>query len=287
MKISIGICVYNEGKNIGNLLESLMQQELKNHAITEIIVVSSGSTDNTDKIVEEFSNKDNRIKLIRQKKREGKASAVNVFLEKSKEEIVVSSSGDVIFDKNCVENLIRPFDDSKVGMTSVNPIPKNDFRSFMGYAAHMNWTLHNKLGMHGEVIAFRKSLVGKLPHDIAVDEAWVESAISMKGYKAFHVDDAIVYNKGPENISDYFKQRRRNYAGHLDLKKRTSYQVSSINTLQVFKIFLKEALNELTKFHFLTRYIILELFVRLLGWWDFMKKRDILIWDIAESTKEV
>jgi len=92
MKISIGICVYNEGKNIGNLLESLMQQELKNHAITEIIVVSSGSTDNTEEIVKEFSKKDDRVKLIRQEKREGKASAVNVFLEKSKEEIVVSSS---------------------------------------------------------------------------------------------------------------------------------------------------------------------------------------------------
>lgn len=287
MRISIGICTYNEGKNIGKLLKSILQQEL-NHTITEIIVVSSGSVDNTNKIVEEFFHKDGRIKLIKQKRREGKASAINVFLKEAKEEIVVSSSGDVIFENSCIENLVRPFDDPKVGMTSVNPIPKNNPRNLIGYASCMHWRLHNRFERHGEVIAFRKSLVGKLPKDIAVDEAWIESVVNKKRYKILHIDDAIVYNKGPETVFGFLTQGRWHYVGHLNLKKRSGYRVSSMNLSQVFKSIPKEALREVSKIHFFISYLLLELFARFLGWWDFhMKKKNPYIWDIVESTKEV
>ena len=42
---SIGICVYNEEKNIGQLLESILRQKLKKVQIDEILLIASGSTD--------------------------------------------------------------------------------------------------------------------------------------------------------------------------------------------------------------------------------------------------
>jgi len=287
-KISIGICIYNEEKNIGRLLDSILRQRLENGMISEVIVVSSGSTDNSDMIVRELAKKDGRIRLLRQERREGKASAVNYFLKEAKEEIVVVSSGDVIFEENCLENLIRPFDDPKVGMTSVNPIPVNPRRSFTGYVSCMHWKLHNKFKRHGETIAFRKSLVRKLPYDTAVDEAWIESVVVKRGYKIVHVDNAIVYNKGPESVSDFLKQRRRHYAGHLDLKKRTSYKISSMNLSQILEIIPKEGLANLMKLHFFLGYLILELLGAFLGVWDYyFKKKNPYIWEIVQSTKEV
>jgi cellulose synthase/poly-beta-1,6-N-acetylglucosamine synthase-like glycosyltransferase len=286
-KISIGICVYNEEKNIGRLLDSILQQSFENCIISEIIVVSSGSTDNTNIIVEEFSKKDGRIRLLRQKERKGKASAVNYFLKEVKEEIVVVSSGDVIFEKNCLENLVRPFDDTEVGMTSVNPIPTNAPGNFMSYVSCMEWKLHNKFKRHGETIAFRKSLVKELPYDTSVDEAWIESLVAERGYKIIHVDNAIVYNKGPGTVSDFLKQRRRHCAGHYDLMKRRNYKVSSWTLTQTLRIILKEGLANLARLHLFLGYLILELLARLLGLWDYYLKRNSYIWEIAQTTKEV
>ena len=81
-KVSIGIFVYNEEKNIRNILNALLNQNLMRISISEIVVVSSGSTDQTDEIVKDLSKRNKKIKLIVQKKREGKASAINLFLRK-------------------------------------------------------------------------------------------------------------------------------------------------------------------------------------------------------------
>jgi biofilm PGA synthesis N-glycosyltransferase PgaC len=87
MKITIGIPAYNEEKNIGTLLTALLMQEQKRTKISEIIVVSSGSTDRTDEIVKEYSNIDDRTILIRQPQRRGKASAINEILKASTNDI--------------------------------------------------------------------------------------------------------------------------------------------------------------------------------------------------------
>jgi glycosyltransferase involved in cell wall biosynthesis len=66
ISVSIGIPAYNEEKNIGRLLTAILNQKTYNVEIDQIVVVSSGSTDKTDTIVEDFTRKDSRIVLIRQ-----------------------------------------------------------------------------------------------------------------------------------------------------------------------------------------------------------------------------
>lgn len=62
-KVSIIIPAYNAEKYIFKCLISLIQQSLTD---IEIIVVNDGSTDNTTDMVDLFSSKDSRIKLINQ-----------------------------------------------------------------------------------------------------------------------------------------------------------------------------------------------------------------------------
>ncbi|MCK4915237.1 MAG: glycosyltransferase family 2 protein, partial [Candidatus Eisenbacteria sp.] len=84
---SVGVMAYNEEQNIGKLLAALTGQSVQNVEIRQIIVVSSGSTDRTDDIVREWVAKDERISLIRQESREGKASAINLFLDAAEADI--------------------------------------------------------------------------------------------------------------------------------------------------------------------------------------------------------
>ena len=119
MDVSIGIIAYNEEKNIKKLIQSLLNQKLKNVKIKEIIVVSSGSTDKTNKIVKDFK----KVKLIIQKKRLGKASGINQFLKAAKSKILVLSSADIIPKKKTIEKLCFPLKNKKIGICGSKPIP--------------------------------------------------------------------------------------------------------------------------------------------------------------------
>jgi len=68
MNVSIGVMAYNEERNIDNLLNTLLNQRTNKINIKEIIVISSGSTDKTNEIVQRFSKKNKKIKLIVEKK---------------------------------------------------------------------------------------------------------------------------------------------------------------------------------------------------------------------------
>lgn len=59
--VSVLIPARNEEKNIATILNDLLQQTYQN---IEILVFNDQSTDNTEKIVNEFSEKDKRIKLL-------------------------------------------------------------------------------------------------------------------------------------------------------------------------------------------------------------------------------
>ena len=61
--ISIIVPVYNVERYIYKCIDSLVNQTYKN---IEIILVDDGSTDNSGKICDEYSQKDNRIKVIHQ-----------------------------------------------------------------------------------------------------------------------------------------------------------------------------------------------------------------------------
>lgn len=288
--VSVGIIVRNEEGNILNLLESISQQRLKDFVVDEIIVVSSGSEDKSDGLVLKYLARDKRVRLIAQNEAGGKASAINEFLKMSKSDIVVISSGDVIFNEKTLQNLISPLiKDERVGLSSAGPIPINDAHSFMGTVANMHWRLHRLLERHGETIAFRKSLVNHIPDEVSADEAYVEAIVRQKAFRTVQASGSFIFNKGSESIVEFLNQIRRHYAGHLFIKARLSYAVSSMTyegLLKTAKELLKCVRESPRKVNHIIGYVILEVTGRLLGIWDFyIKRRDYRLWSAAQTTK--
>jgi glycosyltransferase involved in cell wall biosynthesis len=291
ISVDVGITVYNEERNITNLLKSLSAQELEDVVIDKIVVVSSGSTDRTNELVLDHRKKDNRVCLITQDKRLGKPSAINEFLKISEKEVVVVSSGDIIFDDRTVEHLIVPFQDKTVGLTSVFPVPVNKNDGLMGFAAKMHWKMHNILNRHGESIAFRKNLLGALPVTVVADEAYVEAITRRKKLKAVHVKDAIIFNKGPENPREFLKQIKRHFFGHLQLELELNYQVSSMTRNGMHSV-LNElvglSISDPSKTPYCFGYVFLEFLGRILGTFNLIfGKKNLVLWEIAGSTKSL
>jgi len=288
--ISLGIMVYNEEKNIGRLLEAVCSQVFT-FCLQDIIVVSSGCTDRTEKIVISFTKKDRRIKLLVQPKREGKASAINLFLSHAQGEILILESGDTLPDKNTLNELIAPFKNSEIGMTGAHPIPVNSKNTFIGFTVNLMWFLHHKIALTspklGELVAFR-NFVKKIPNDTAVDESSIESIVRKKGYVLCYVPTALVYNKGPDNIKDFIKQRRRIAAGHKHLFIGQDHDVSTNDPLKIIVTLLKYHSWSFKGTIWTLGAIFLELIGRLLGYYDYyLLNKNPYIWDISKSTKRL
>ncbi len=291
LKCSIGVIVYNEAANIGKLLESLLSQKLKEVTIEEIIVVSSACTDGTDDIVRSYKSKHDHITLITEAERGGKSSAINKFIKASASDVLVIESGDTIPAEDTVEKMVSPFLDPKVGMTGGRPTPENDPSTFVGYAVNLLWNLHHEMAMVspklGEMVAFRR-IFEEIPPESAVDEASIEAIIKEAGLELRYIPDAIVYNKGPENIKDFIKQRRRIETGHLWLKEFQKYEVISQDSGLLLKLAWKEFTKSPGKIVFLKLTALVEIWSRFLGWYDFkIKKKNPFKWDIADSTKNL
>jgi cellulose synthase/poly-beta-1,6-N-acetylglucosamine synthase-like glycosyltransferase len=289
LRCSVGVTAYNEETNISHLLDALLDQHLRDVEITEIIIVASGCTDHTVPIVESYTARNPCIKLLVQSKREGKTAAINLFLANAKEEICVLESGDTLPEEDAVEHLVRMFTDPKVGMTGAHKIPVNTPDHLVGLFTHLRLRLEHQLCLDiprlGEMIAFRK-VFDCIPPDVAMDEAFVEALVVKRGLQVRYAPDAVVYNTGPTTLRDFVTQRRRNHAGHLYLKTKYGYAVSSIQNTRVLKIALKEIWGAIRLLAVLGLLAVLEAWSRLLGWYDFVIKKDRhVVWDMAWTQK--
>ncbi|RME51093.1 MAG: glycosyltransferase [Caldilineae bacterium] len=291
IRCSVGITAHNEEANMAHILDAMLSQRLFQVEITEIIVVASGCTDNTEAIVREYQQKDSRIRLFTQPRREGKTSAINVFLAHAREDICVLESGDTIPHEDAIENMVRMFADPAVGMTGAHKVPVNTPDHIVGFLSHLRLKMEHQLCLEiprlGELIAFRK-VFDAIPPDVAMDEAFVEALVIRRGMQVRYAPDAVVFNMGPETVSDFIKQRRRNHAGHLHLKEKYGYQVSSLDSMKVARLALAEIWGALRLIWVLFALGALELYARMLGWWDYrIRKRTHVVWDIAWTTKQV
>lgn len=290
LDLSIGVVTHNEANILRLLLSALMRQKTKKSKIREIIIVASGCTDRTIEVIEKAKKVEKRIKLLIQQKREGKASAINLFLKKAKCPFCVLESGDTIPLYQTVERLMLPFADQEVGMTGAHPIPLNPIKDFISFTTNFNWKLTHCLCLRqprlGEMIAFRR-VFDKIPRDTAVDEACIEALIRQKNLKIVYVPDAIVRNKAPETIGDYLKQSRRIYNGHLHLEKTLGYRVASKNLGFVFKVLFENLRFDQT-LPWAIGAVGLEALGRILGMYDFyFRKKNPYIWEIAKTTKKI
>jgi glycosyltransferase involved in cell wall biosynthesis len=290
---SIGIMAHNEEANIERTIHAVLQQQGQSFLLEEVIVVASGCTDRTVPIVAEIALQESRVRLCIQEKREGKASAINLFLKQAISQVVVLIGADVIPEASALEYLCAPLKEPEIGMVGGRPVPVNDSTTFMGHAVHLLWRLHDRLArIHpklGEVIAFRNVISG-IPTDSPVDEISIQALISQLGYQLIYEPACIVYNKGPLTIRDFLKQRRRIHAGHLQTRDRQNYEASTMNVNPIFLQLIacrdftmstpKQALWTLAT-------VMLEGYARLQGYLDYRRKHAYHIWEMVDSTKDL
>ncbi len=281
----------------------LTQQQLGKDS--EIIVVCSGCTDSTPMVVRQFSEMDSRVKLVIEQKRLGKASAVNIVLEKSKGQFIFLIPADVIPARSALPLLIKKFSENpKIGVVGGSPVPTNLETGFSGYLSHLMWRLHNNtlhylndlnVSNHasGEFMVFRQGIVNKIPINVVNDDAYIAVTASLKGWLIKFCDEAKVFIKAPTSISDYICQRRRVIYGHLRVRELTKKYPKTLEnmlvqdpakSLHILKEEIKENPKDTIK---LFAVILIEAVANALALFDVSFKKQHTVWAIATSTKKL
>jgi glycosyltransferase involved in cell wall biosynthesis len=288
---SVGIMAYNEEANIGQTLRALLAQQTPGLRIEEVIVVASGCTDGTAPTVAAIARDEPRVRLCMQEKREGKASAINLFLKEARTPIVVLSGADIIPEPSALEYLCAPFADPTVGMVGGRPVPVNDPSTFMGHAVHLLWRLHDHLSRVqpklGEMVAFRNVISG-IPSDTAVDEMSIQALISQLGYRVIYEPACIVYNKGPLTVQDFLRQRRRIYAGHLHVRAHQNYQAPTMRVSPIVSQLIAcrhFSMSDPRRLLWTVGTVVLEGIARIQGYYDYRRRHEHHIWQMVPSTK--
>lgn len=289
MGCSIGIMAYNEEANIANAIETLLGQSVVSCEIAELVVVASGCTDRTVEIVEALAHEDPRVRVIVQERRMGKASAINVFVSAARCPILLMISADVLVKAGTIDALLQHFQDPAVGMVGGRPIPVNDENTFLGHVDHVLWRLHDRLAREapklGEVVAFR-NIVPSIPIDTAVDEISIQALITQLGYGLVYEPEAVVYNHGPTTVKDFLRQRRRIYAGHLQIEHQQGYEASTMSLLRIGRALIGSGSFSTPRAACWTLGAIgLEAAARGLGLYDYMRHRSHNVWETAITTK--
>jgi biofilm PGA synthesis N-glycosyltransferase PgaC len=286
---SVGIMAYNEEANIAEAIGTILGQKLAASHITELIVVASGCEDRTAPIVADIARNDTRVRLIEQACREGKASAINLFISAAASPILVMVSADVLVKDGTIDALLRHFYDPAVGMVGGHPTPVNSETTFLGHAVHLQWRLHDRIARQspklGEIVAFR-NVVPSIPLDTAVDEISIQAFITQLGYQLVYEPEAVVYNRGPTTVGDFLRQRRRIHAGHLRVREQQAYSASTMSVRRVLQaLWGSGSFTTPRAAVWSVGTIGLEAAARGLGHYDSTRRRPQHVWAVSATTK--
>lgn len=238
--ISVIITSFKEPKTIRKCISSIADKTYsKIPTPFEIIQVSPDTP-----TLNQGKKEANRLMLSKKQyiqikdPRKGKPFALKMALKRAKGDIIILTDGDVFFEKNAVNELIKPFENKNVGGVSGRPVSQDSKDNKFGYWGHLlsdsadhrrKTTTKKEEGkeyyvsgesffpMSGYIMAIR-NLDIQLPKNALSDDAYISYYIRNKNMEIAYAPKAICYVKYPTNLKDYMKQKVRSLGGFTQLK---------------------------------------------------------------------
>lgn len=220
-KVTIILPTYMEAKYIHAKLDNIENQDYPKDQI-EVIIIDSGSNDGTVEIIEKWMSEhtDTRLKLIKEKKRKGKLSAILKSLNHTSPDtdIILFTDADAFWEQEALRKTVKYFADPSIGAVTSN-ITYSERTSENIYRKHYNVIrvaeskIHSTPVHNGPFLAIRAELIKKfgLPTFPGSDDSSFGSYIALIGFRAIQADDVNV--KEPLRGNQLYRKIRR--AQHL------------------------------------------------------------------------
>lgn len=219
-EVAMVICALNEERVIRAKLENTFELEYPAGRLTPYLV-NDGSTDGTASIGREFVSRG--LQLIDREKRRGKVANLNEVIAGLRQEIVVLSDANVMYDRAAVRRLVARFADPAVGCVSGKVILTDTTDALKGSEEDyysVEWMLQQKAsdvyamcGADGAMYAFRRKLFKPCPNDTIIEDFVLPMQIVRQGYRVVFECKALAWEQGVTSLQEEFKRKVRIAAG--------------------------------------------------------------------------
>src|SRR5579883_745827 len=205
--VALVICALNE--------ESVIGEKMR------VIVVSDGSTDRTAEIVKGFENRG--IELVERPRRRGKIANLNEIVPGVREEIVVLSDANVMYDSAALRKLTARFRDPAVGCVSGRVILQDttqaldqgtgDYYSVEWFLQDESSKLYSMVGADGAMYAIRRELFRPCPDDTLIEDLVIPMAVVRQGKRVVFEPAAVGWERGVASLEEEYRRKVRIAAG--------------------------------------------------------------------------
>jgi cellulose synthase/poly-beta-1,6-N-acetylglucosamine synthase-like glycosyltransferase len=233
------LAVHDGEQFIRAKLESLLALRYPAELL-DILVVSDGSTDGTDAIVESFANRGVRLLRV---PRGGKAAALNAGLERATGEILFLTDVRQPLDPDALAHLVANFADPGVGVVTGelrilgdnSTGEQHDLGLYWRYelwARRRHSEIDSTFVATGCIYAIRRSLASPLAVDTLADDAVMALRAFFRGRRVIFDPQAIAFDYPPAEGVE-FRRRLRTLAGLWQVCIRMPELFTSANRMRL------------------------------------------------------
>ena len=218
--VTIIIPAYNEAAVIAAKVRNALDTSYPPDRL-EVIVVSDGSDDDTDRLAAEAAGE--RLRLLRSPERRGKADAMNLGAANATGSILVFTDANVFFDRDAVGRLVARFEDpgvgAVVGRVTLRPEGSHEAAGeglYMRYERGLHQLesdVSSMVTVDGAMFAVRQSLYMPLAGDTVVDDFVTVMRIVELGYRIRYAPDAMGWEGAAATVRAELKRKVRIIAG--------------------------------------------------------------------------
>ena len=223
--VTVLIALHNEEAVVSDTLEALYRSDYPADKL-EVLAGSDNSTDNTNRLLTEASEKFGSLTPILFNHRMGKPAIINKLAEMARGEIVIISDADIRVNSNTIRQLVKPFADSSTGLTE--PIFRRERVKESGVAlqehTYLNYESLLKIaeseifgffpGVSGGFYALRKELYSPVPEHFLVDDFYISMKVATSGFHTIMARESMVYETIPTLPDLHFRRKNRIAAGN-------------------------------------------------------------------------
>ena len=215
-KIDILMATYNGEKYLAEQIDSIICQTYKNW---NLLIRDDGSSDNTFKILKEYEKKDDRIKIIKDKKRNlGIAKNFEELLKISSSELIMFSDQDDVWKKDKIKIMLKYVGNSDLIISDA--IVTNEkleciSESLFCLVKSKNGIIKNviKNTYYGCCMLFKRKILEEvlpIPNNKEIGhDLWI-GLISEKYYKVKFIDEKLIYFRRHSNNVTTINKSKRN-----------------------------------------------------------------------------
>lgn len=260
--VTILLAARDEEENLSRKLQNLDGLDYPADRL-EVLVVSDGSTDGTNKILAAWENPRRRAVILPE--HQGKAGALNNGVAEAQGEIVVFVDARQTLAPDSLRNLVASFADPSVGCVSGELMLRQDSHISSSKGVGLYWRLEKKIrqwealadssvGVTGAFYAARRNLIVKLPADTVLDDVYVPLQVVRQGFRAVFETSAIASEELVIGPKQEFRRKVRTLAGNYQLLQLAPWILTRSNPVR-FEFICHKVLRLLVPFALVGAFI--------------------------------